>query len=620
MKLIDLKMSKCKLCYACVKSCPSKAIKVSSRRIEIVDDRCIGCGSCVSVCAPEALTYQSSTDHVKHLLKSDANVAAIVDPCFAGEFPDISDYRNFVAMLRALGFKYVNGISFGADLVARKYLKTHNNFKGKYFITANCPAVTNYIENFMPELIGNLQPIVTPMVATAKVVRHKYGEDVKVVCLSPCVAAKPEIGKGESPDGIIDEVLTFVELRALFAEYGIRENHVEFSEFDAPIGGKGALFPLPGGMWQSVGVKEDLLYGNILVAHGKHNLSRSLKEFNQKTDLHHHLDLYYCDENCIMGPGMSISDAKFERRRQVVKYTKNRMTDFNPEVWKKEIDFYSDYLDLSRTFSIHDQRLPFPTEEEIENQLDVLGKKRSIDMTDCSACGYDTCREFAIAVAQGLANPEMCSTYSVRKLHDLIKQLHSANDKLEKIQEALKESEAHARAEEQAAKEAQETVTAMLKKLVSAVVIVDENLKIIESNNSFVNILGEDAEQLNEVIPGLVGADLKSLVPFHKFFSSVLLSGEDLLNRDVYIDRKVFNVSVFTIKKNKVVGGIIRDLNAPEIQKTEVITRARAVIRENLETVQQIAFLLGESASKTEKILNSIITSHLVGENDTNGY
>jgi len=63
-----------------------------------------------------------------------------------------------------------------------------------------------------------------------------------------------------------------------------------------------------------------------------------------------------------------------------------------------------------------------------------------------------------------------------------------------------------------------------------------------------------------------------------------------------------------------VVGGIIRDLYAPEVRKEEVIGRARDVIKENLQTVQQIAFLLGESASKTEKILNSIIKSHTTEE------
>jgi hypothetical protein len=102
-------------------------------------------------------------------------------------------------------------------------------------------------------------------------------------------------------------------------------------------------------------------------------------------------------------------------------------------------------------------------------------------------------------------------------------------------------------------------------------------------------------------------------------FASVLQSGQDLLNRDTTIGDSVVNVSVFTIEKNRIVGGIIRDLTAPEVRKEEVVTRAREVIRENLETVQQIAFLLGESASKTEKILTSIIEAQKLGSSDDTG-
>lgn len=157
-------------------------------------------------------------------------------------------------------------------------------------------------------------------------------------------------------------------------------------------------------------------------------------------------------------------------------------------------------------------------------------------------------------------------------------------------------------------------MSAMLQKLPSGVVIVNENLKVIEANKTLVDLLGEETRMLNEIIPGLVDADLTKLISFHKFFSSVVLNGEDILNKDVHFGNRLFNVSVFTIKKNKIVGGIIRDLYAPEVRREEVIGRARAVIKENLQTVQQIAFLLGESASKTEKLLSSIIKSHASGE------
>jgi len=145
---------------------------------------------------------------------------------------------------------------------------------------------------------------------------------------------------------------------------------------------------------------------------------------------------------------------------------------------------------------------------------------------------------------------------------------------------------------------------------------VDKDLKVLESNNHFIDMLGEDAREIAELVPGLKGAELTSLLPFHRLFSSVLKSGQDVLNRDSPYGNSILNVSVFTIKKNQVVGGIIRDLITPEVRREEVITRARNVIRENLETVQQIAFLLGESASKTEKTLNSIIQAQKLGLDD----
>jgi hypothetical protein len=152
----------------------------------------------------------------------------------------------------------------------------------------------------------------------------------------------------------------------------------------------------------------------------------------------------------------------------------------------------------------------------------------------------------------------------------------------------------------------------MLHKLPTAVVIVDENMKIVGSNESFVTILGEDAAEINEIIPGLLGADLKTLLPvqFYKLFAYVISSNDDVIGRDVHLNDKLLNVTIFGIKKNKIVGAVIRDMHMPEVRKEEVINRVTEVIEQNLDLVQQIAFLLGEGAAKTEKMLNSIIESH----------
>ena len=210
----------------------------------------------------------------------------------------------------------------------------------------------------------------------------------------------------------------------------------------------------------------------------------------------------------------------------------------------------------------------------------------------------------------------MCITYSLKSKHDFIKALKQTNEKLNRTQDALLTSEQKARQEQQLAQEALERTSAMLQKLPSAIVIVDSSLKVIESNQSFINILGEDAADINDIIPGLVGADLKTLVPFqiYKLFTSVISNNENLLNRDVPLGDRLLNVSVFSIKKGEIAGAVLRDMYLPEVRKEEVINRVTEVIDENLNLVQQIAFLLGEGASKTERMLNSIIESHKSGK------
>ena len=152
----------------------------------------------------------------------------------------------------------------------------------------------------------------------------------------------------------------------------------------------------------------------------------------------------------------------------------------------------------------------------------------------------------------------------------------------------------------------------MLKKLPSAVVLIDKKMKILQSNQSFIDLLGDDALEINEIIPGLVGADLKTLLPYniHNLFTSVLQNNTDILNRDVMYKDKLLNLSVFTIKPNSIVVAVIRDMYAPEVQKEEVIKRITEVIDKNLAMVQNIGFLLGEGASETEKMLNSIIKTY----------
>lgn len=611
MELITSIKENCKLCYACVRVCPARAIKIEDDHAQVIHDRCIGCGHCVTVCSPDALRYVSSIDEVFNLLSSDKKVAAICAESIAAEFPDISSRRNFVGMLKDLGFDYVFETSFGADLVARKFHNLFTNFKGKYYISANCPSVFLHVEKYHPDSVKNLAPIVSPMVAMAKVVRHLHGNNIKIVYIGSCTASKLEACR-TTDDGTVDQVLTFVELRKMFRQKHISENTVEYSYFDKPIGGKGCLYPISRGMVMSVGINEDALTGRLISTNGRYNFIEALREFDAMTNLKKHLDVFYCEGGCIMGAGMTANGKKFYRRSLVVEYTKKRLADFDQKEWEANMDFYIKNLDLSRKFEADDKRLPTPPKERVLSILQAMGKIHDSDHIGCGACGYETCYDFAEAVSQGLARTDMCISFAMQNKQNYIKSLKITNQQLENTRQELELSEQKAKVEKEVAKEIGLTAKFMLQNVPSGVVIVDKDLKILQSNKRFINLLGDDAENINEVIPELRGADLKTLLPVNivNLFQYSLTNNDSIENKDIKLGEQLLNISIFPIKQNEIVGAVIRDMYLPEVRREEVMARITEVIDKNLKMVQNIGFLLGEGASETEQMLKSIINTY----------
>ena len=604
--------SKCRNSYSCVRVCPVNAIEVRPQKEHptILPDKCIGCGLCYVSCSPAAIEFRDSKEEVKALLKSGRKTAALIEPSIASEFDDITDYRKFVTMIRSLGFDYVHEVSFGVDLIAAHYAELFSKAEGKYYITANCPAVVKLIEKFHPGLTPNLAPLVSPMVATAIVVKEIHGQDVAAVQIGPCIDAKDEALKYKSGK-LIEGVITFIELRQLFDEFGIQERLVKMSEFDPPYGYWGALYPLPPGIIQAGGLKRDMVSSKVITASGKEDCLEAIHDFDRHIDtIHHHFNLFFC-HGCLLGPGMEDHSERFRRRALVSRYAEKRISTLDKDLWQLNMDKWMQ-LDFSGTFTPDDQRIPEPPEEAINEVMKIVGKNNPNEELDCGACGYKSCRDFAVTVAKGLAIPEMCHTFNLRNKQEYIETLRQTNRKLAETKKALKESEELALREKEIAQSASDMLNNMLEKLPTGVVIVDNNLKILHSNKSFINIIGEDAGAIADIIPGLAGADLKTLIPFNVYnmFTYVIKEDEPVVSKDVHFEDKMLNISIFPIKKNKMCGAIIRDLYSPEVQGEEVITRVTEVIENNLEMVQKIGFLLGEGASETEQMLNSIIESY----------
>ena len=617
-QLVYINEDKCRNSYSCVRACPVNAIEVRPERLHpfIVADRCIGCGLCFLSCSPRAIEFRDCRTQVKNLLKSGRPTAALIAPSIASEFDDITDYRKFVGMIRKLGFTYVHEVSFGVDLVAFAYKKLFEESSGKYYITANCPTIVEMIEKYYPHLVPNLAPLVSPMIATARVTRDLYGEGVANVFIGPCIDSKEETTLYKEKN-LVEAVLTFIEIRQLFEENEIQEKTVKMAEFDPPYGNWGALYPYPAGILQAGGIKRDIVSSQIITASGSEDVKEAVNDFDHHIDtIKHHFNLFFC-QGCMLGPGMINHDERYKRRSLVKQYAEKRVEVLDKAQWKKDMDRWS-AIDLSRTFTANDQRLPEPSYEAINEVMKIIGRESGSDELNCNACGYGSCRDFASTVAQGLAVPEMCHTYNLRNKQEYIETLRQTNRKLSDTKKALKESEELAMREKDIALDASETMNSMLNKLPNGVVIVDNELKILHSNESFLDIIGEDARAIAEIIPGLRGADLKTLLPFtvYNIFSFVLRENESVISRDVQLENRMFNVSIFPIRQNRIAGAVIRDLFSPEVQREEVITRVSDVIDKNLEMVQQIGFLLGEGASDTEKMLNSILESFRQKKND----
>lgn len=421
----------CRTCYTCVRECPAKAIRIVGGQAEVIDERCIACGNCTKVCSQGAKVFLNTTDRVLKLLDTRKNVAALLAPSFPAEFQEIADYRNLIGMIRMLGFRYVHEVSFGADLVARRY-KELVDAGNQYYISSDCPSIVNYIKHYHTNLVENLAPVVSPMVAMSRVIRSKYGQDISVVFIGPCVAKKAESTE-------IDEAITFSELRELFDLYRIGRDNVTPTDFDPPLGGRGAIFPVTRGLLQTANINDDAITGNIIAAEGRIDFQGALKEYEAGLIRNQHMELLCC-EGCIMGPGLSKSGKQYNRRALVSSYASSKMKNINAETWNKAVEEFSD-LDLSIRHRAEDHHPERFDESGLAEVLASMGKFSKKDELDCGACGYETCVEHAIAIKKGLAEVEMCLPYTIEKLHKSVRDLALTNEKLTSMKQALKQSE-----------------------------------------------------------------------------------------------------------------------------------------------------------------------------------
>jgi len=497
--LITTAKERCRMCYTCVRECPAKAIRIVDGQAEVVGTRCIVCGNCVRVCSQQAKQVAESIDQIDELLAGSRPVVACVAPSFPAEFTEIP-YQQLVGMLRALGFSAVYEVSFGADLVAREYGRLLNQKTDLRFIATSCPAIVGYVERYHPDMVSSLAPIVSPMVAMARAIRRLTDQEPVIVFIGPCTAKKAEADSPRLADEI-SAVLTFPELRRMFRRAGIDPSRVEPSDFDPPHGAVGAVFPIGRGMLQTAGIQEDLMTGEVVATEGRNHTFEAIREFSAG-DLGARLLEALCCEGCIMGAGMDSKLPLFNRRRHVRLYATERVQHLDSEAWNRAMEKLND-LDLSRRFESNDQRVAAPAAETLTGILKRLGKRTVEDELNCGACGYETCREHAVAIYKGLAEHEMCLPNTIDQLRVALKEVEQSKEQLASAQEALMHSEKLASMGQLAAGIAHEVNNPLGVVLMYAHLLLDESSPDAETREDL-QLIAEQADRCKKIVAGLL--------------------------------------------------------------------------------------------------------------------
>jgi signal transduction histidine kinase/iron only hydrogenase large subunit-like protein len=422
--------AKCRRCYTCVRNCPAKAIRVQGGQAAVIPERCIGCGNCLRVCAQNAKQVAPAIPDVTELLASPQPVVAVLAPSYPAAFEGVSAGQ-VVAACRSLGFAQVMEVGLGAELVAREYVRLLKESPGRTLVSSPCPALVNYVRLYMPDLTPYLAPVVSPMVATARLVKEHILPGASVVFIGPCVAKKAE-QRDKGVSELVDAVMTFQELGEMARAQELDLPALDPAAPDGPLPHDGGLFPIAGGLLKTAALEADLREDTVIVVEGPERCISALEEIRQG---HYHgalIDALLCD-GCVAGPAFCNDMSPLARRALVTAHVRDA-SQTTEEVARFAEGLQG--LDLHRTFSPQGMVLSTPSETELRDILARSNKLTVEQELNCGACGYPTCREKAVAVYQGLAEPEMCLPFLVDQLQVNVERLTKSKEEIERAREA----------------------------------------------------------------------------------------------------------------------------------------------------------------------------------------
>ena len=546
---LTLKKSNCKSCFRCVRKCPVKAIRFSGNQAHIIGNECILCGKCVNQCPQNAKQIVDETEKVRVMLQMGMPVVVSLAPSFVANYDGAGIGAVTEALLK-LGFHSVEETAIGATIVKNEYERMLREDGRDIIISSCCHSINLLIQKKYPKALQYLANVMSPMQAHCQDIKRRMPE-AKTVFIGPCVAKKDE---AEYYHGIVDAVLTFEELDQMLAASGISIEKTP----DSLVESRARFFPTTGGVLKTM-TERNPEY-RYMAIDGVENCMAALKDIESGIVHKCFIEMSACVGSCIGGPVMSKNDFSF-----IADYMS--ICDFAGEK-----DFpvtQPESADLEKHFTFIEHALPDPTELEIMTVLRKMGKFRPSDELNCGTCGYNTCRDKAIAICQGKAETSMCLPF--------------LRDKAESFSDTI------------------------VNNTPNGLIALNEDLEVQQINAAARRIM--NLRNASDVLGESVVRILDPAV-----FLRVKQSGKTERDRVFLAEyEKYVDQTVVYDKDSRTLVCIMRDVTDEEVEREkkeafsrQTIETADRVVEKQMRIVQEIASLLGETAAETKIALTKL--------------
>lgn len=549
MDCLTLKKSNCKNCYKCIRHCPVKAIRFSGNQAHIIGDECILCGHCFVVCPQNAKEIVNETEKVRVLLQSYPVYVSLA-PSFIANYEGVGINAMRTA-LKKLGFADVEETALGATVVKNEYDRLLREEKRDIVISSCCHSVNLLIQKYFPKELPYLADVLSPMQAHCADLKRRH-PGAKTVFIGPCVAKKDEAAHY---DGIVDAVLTYEEL----TEWLNHEGVVLEKEMDSQEESRARFFPTTGGILKTMNL--DAPGYRYMAIDGIENCISALKDIENGNIHHAFIEMSSCVGSCVGGPVMEkYHPSPVREYIAVAEYAGDK--DFVVE--------QPDSNDLRKHFSLIERENKMPSEYEINAALRQMGKMSKRDELNCGSCGYNTCREKAIAICQGKAEASMCLPY-------LQKKAEGFSDRI-------------------------------VNNTPNGIIVLNDAFEVQQINEAAMDIMHirSASDVLGEQVVRIMDPAVFYEVQKKKF---------NVHNRRVYLAeyKRYVELTVVYDTDNHLFIGIMRDITDEEKEREkkesiskQTIETADKVVDKQMRIVQEIASLLGETAAETKIALTKL--------------